>query len=32
MEKYKDNDILKGVKFHSTRNIQQVFDLILEKD
>ena len=32
MEKYKDNDILKGVKFHSTKNIQQVFDLILEKD
>ena len=31
MEKYKDNDILKGVKFTSTRNIQQVFDLILEK-
>ena len=32
MEKYKDNDIIKGIKFHSTKTIQEVFDLILEKD
>jgi ATP-dependent Lon protease len=30
IEKYKDKDILKGVKFHSIRTIQEVFDLILE--
>lgn len=30
MEKYKDKDILKGIKFHSIRTIQEVFDLILE--
>ncbi len=32
MEKYKDKDILKGIKFHSIKNITEVFDLILEKD
>ena len=32
MEKYKDNDILKGIQFHSIKTIQEVFDLILEKD
>jgi ATP-dependent Lon protease len=32
MEKYKDNELIKGIKFHSTKNIQQVFDLILEKE
>jgi ATP-dependent Lon protease len=32
MEKYKDNNILKGIQFHSTKTIQEVFDLILEKD
>jgi ATP-dependent Lon protease len=32
MEKYKDKDIMKGIKFHSIKNITEVFDLILEKD
>jgi ATP-dependent Lon protease len=32
MEKYKDKDIMKGIKFHSIKNINEVFDLILEKD
>ena len=32
MEKYKDKDIMKGIKFHSIKNITEVFDLILEKE
>jgi ATP-dependent Lon protease len=31
MEKYKDNDIIKGIKFHSVNHINEVIDLILEK-
>jgi len=31
MEKYKDNEILKGIKFHCVNDIHTVFDLILEK-
>jgi ATP-dependent Lon protease len=31
MEKYKDNEIIKGIKFHSINHITEVFDLILEK-
>jgi ATP-dependent Lon protease len=31
MEKYKDYDIIKGIKFHSVSTIQEVFDLILDK-
>jgi len=31
MEKYKDKDILKGIKFHSIEHIDEVLDLILEK-
>jgi ATP-dependent Lon protease len=31
MEKYKDYDIIKGIKFHPASTIQQVFDLIFEK-
>ena len=31
MEKYKDNEIIKGIKFHSVSHISEVFDLILEK-
>ena len=31
MEKYKDNEIIKGIKFHSVNHINEVFDLILEK-
>ena len=31
MEKYRDKDIIKGIKFHSVSHIQEVFDLILEK-
>ena len=31
MEKYKDNEIIKGIKFHSINHINEVFDLILEK-
>lgn len=31
MDKYKDYDIMKGIKFHPASTIQQVFDLILEK-
>ena len=31
MEKYKDYDIMKGIKFHPASTIQQVLDLILEK-
>ena len=31
MEKYKDKDIVKGIKFHCIQTIDQVFDLILEK-
>lgn len=30
MDKYKDKDIIKGIKFHCIRTIQEVFDLILE--
>jgi len=32
IEKYKDSELIKGIKFHSIKNIHQVFDLILEKD
>jgi ATP-dependent Lon protease len=32
MEKYKDKDIMKGIKFHAIKNITEVFELILEKD
>jgi ATP-dependent Lon protease len=32
MEKYKDKDIIKGIQFHSVNHIQEVFDLILEKE
>jgi len=31
MEKYKDTEIIKGIKFHSVGHISEVFDLILEK-
>jgi ATP-dependent Lon protease len=31
MEKYKDKEIIKGIKFHSINHINEVFDLILEK-
>jgi ATP-dependent Lon protease len=31
MEKYKDYDIIKGIKFHPVNTIREVFDLILEK-
>ncbi len=31
MEKYKNNEIINGIQFHSIENVQQVFDLILEK-
>jgi len=31
MEKYKDNEIIKGIKFHSVSHISEVFDLILDK-
>jgi len=31
MEKYKDKDIIKGIKFHPVHTIHEVFDLILEK-
>jgi ATP-dependent Lon protease len=31
MEKYKDTEIIKGIKFHSVSHINEVFDLILEK-
>ena len=31
IEKYKDNEIIKGIKFHSVNHINEVFDLILEK-
>jgi ATP-dependent Lon protease len=31
MEKYKNNEIVKGIKFHSINHINEVFDLILEK-
>jgi ATP-dependent Lon protease len=31
MEKYKDKDVVKGIKFHCIQTIQEVFDLILEK-
>ena len=31
MEKYKDNKIIEGIKFHSINHIKDVFDLILEK-
>jgi hypothetical protein len=31
MDVYKDNEILKGIKFHCIETIQEVFDLILEK-
>lgn len=31
MDKYKDKDIIKGIKFHCIQTIEEVFDLILEK-
>jgi ATP-dependent Lon protease len=31
MDKYKDNEIVKGIKFHCISDIQSVFELILEK-
>jgi ATP-dependent Lon protease len=31
MEKYKDNNIIKGIKFHSISHIDEVLDLILDK-
>ena len=31
MDKYKDYDIIKGIKFHPVNNIHEVFELILEK-
>jgi len=31
MEKYKDNDIIKGIKFHYIQDVKDVLDLILEK-
>ena len=31
MDKYKGNDILKGITFHAVDTIEDVFDLILEK-
>jgi len=30
LDKYKDNEIIKNVKFHPVNNIQEVFDLIYE--
>jgi ATP-dependent Lon protease len=32
MEKYKENPIIEGIKFHSIEHIYQVLDLILEKE
>jgi len=31
MEKYKDDKIIEGIKFHSIEHVQDVFNLILEK-
>jgi len=31
MEKYKDNKIIEGIKFHSIEHINEVFNLILDK-
>ena len=31
MDKYKNNEIIKGIQFHSISHINDVFDLILEK-
>jgi ATP-dependent Lon protease len=31
MDKYKDYDLIKGIKFHPVSTIHEVFDLILEK-
>jgi len=31
MEKYKDNKLLEGIKFHSVENVDRVLDLILDK-
>jgi len=31
MDKYKEYDIMKGIKFHPVNTIQEVFDLIFEK-
>ena len=31
MEKYKDNEIIKDIKFHSIEKVEDVLDLILEK-
>ena len=31
MEKYKDNKIIEGIKFHSIEHIDEVFNLILDK-
>jgi ATP-dependent Lon protease len=32
MEKYKDTELIKGIKFHSLSTIQEVLELILEKN
>jgi ATP-dependent Lon protease len=31
MEKYKNNEIIEGIKFHSIEHIEEVFNLILDK-
>jgi hypothetical protein len=31
MEKYKDSDIIKGIKFHSVNHIVEVLHLILDE-
>ena len=31
MEKYKDDKIIDGIKFHSIERVEDVLDLILEK-
>jgi ATP-dependent Lon protease len=31
MKKYGDNKILEGIKFHEVQNIEEVFNIILEK-
>jgi ATP-dependent Lon protease len=32
IEKYKDADLIKDIKFHAVNNIHEVFDLIFEND
>ena len=31
MEKYKDKDIIKNIKFHPVRTIQEALELIIDK-